>query len=132
MALCRMTDELLTLARLSEEARLECVDLDFGALVNEVLETLEPLTQAKNLRLTASGNGHLTVYGNREHLRRLVVNLLDNAIKFSPDSGRVAVTVARRGNRALFRVRTTDPVFPRPTCSLFSSGFFAGADPDQR
>ena len=129
VALCRMTDELLTLARLSEEARLECVDLDFGALVNQVLETLEPLTQAKNLRLTASGNGHLTVYGNREHLRRLVVNLLDNAIKFSPDSGGVAVTVARRGNRALFRVRDNGPGIPQADMQFIFERFFRGSGP---
>ncbi|MGO9057685.1 MAG: sensor histidine kinase [Candidatus Binataceae bacterium] len=129
VALCRMTDELLTLARLSEEARLERVDLDFGALVHEVVEAVEPLTQAKNLILTASGNGHLMVHGNADHLRRLVVNLLDNAVKFSPDSGRIAVTLERRENRAIFRVSDSGPGIAPADLPLIFDRFFRGSGP---
>jgi len=54
VALCTMADQLLTLARLDQEAALERERVDLGALLREVGEAVEPLVQAKQLTLTAT------------------------------------------------------------------------------
>jgi signal transduction histidine kinase len=127
--LCTMADELLTLARLSEEAFVERAALNLRALVGEVVEAVEPLTQAKNLTLAVSGAEDLVVDGNRDHLRRLLVNLLDNAVKFTPASGRIAVTLDRQGDRAVLRVSDSGPGIAPADLPLLFERFFRGSGP---
>ena len=126
VALCRMEDELLTLARLSEEAFVQRVPLNLRTLVSEVVETVEPLTQSKNLTVQSSGDDELVVHGNLDHLRRLVVNLLDNAIKFTPEFGRIAVTLERRENRARLRISDSGPGIAAADLPFIFDRFFRG------
>jgi heavy metal sensor kinase len=108
-ALCCMADELLALARLDEEAALERAPLNLRALVNEVTEAVQPLVHAKNLVLRISLNGDVFVDGNPNHLRRLLINLLDNALKFTPPNGRVAIALESHDGRAVFRIADSGP-----------------------
>ncbi len=129
VALCTMADELLALARLSDESIVERVPLNLQALVSEVVEAVEPLTQAKNLRVTSSGEGHLLVDGNPEHLRRLLVNLVDNAVKFTPQSGTIAVTLERSDGHAVVRVSDSGPGIEQADLPFIFERFFRGGGP---
>ncbi|HEV3111368.1 MAG TPA: HAMP domain-containing sensor histidine kinase [Candidatus Binataceae bacterium] len=127
VALCTTAEELLALARLSEEAFEQRAPVNFGALVREVLDAVEPLVQAKNLSLNANVAEDLIVDGNRDQLRRLVVNLLDNAIKFTPENGRVAVALNRQGERAVVRVSDSGLGIAPADLPLIFERFFRGA-----
>ena len=69
------------------------------------------------------------VHGNADHLRRLVVNLLDNAIKFTSGFGRIAVTLERRENRAIFRVSDSGPGIAAADLPFIFDRFFRGSGP---
>ena len=60
----------------------------------------------------ASGAGSVEIVGDREELRGAIVNLLDNAVKFSGDHVDVEVDVRREDDRALLRVRDRGPGLP--------------------
>lgn len=131
VALCAMADQLLTLARLDQEASLERERLNLGALLREVVEAVEPLVQAKQLSLAIDAPEGVAVDGNRIHLRRLAVNLLDNAIKFTPARGRVEIGVEARDGNAILRVADNGPGIPREDLPLVFDRFFRSKARDE-
>ena len=111
--LTRMVNQLLTLARAeSGDIPLERCAVDLGALVATVTEQLEPVAQAKELDLKCSVNQPVTVTGDDGWLERLLLNLLDNAMKYTPPRGEIRVEVSREGHHARVDVRDTGPGIP--------------------
>jgi signal transduction histidine kinase len=85
-----LVDDLLALARLeAPTARRERVDL--RALVAEVAEELGAVAAERSIELTTAPRGEAVTSGDREALKRALANLVDNAIRFSPVGGRVAI-----------------------------------------
>jgi heavy metal sensor kinase len=111
--LTRLTDQLLTLAR--EEAvalvpRPEPVDL--AELAGGVAETLRPLADVKGVALVVEAGDGATVVGDPVRLRQLVMNLIDNAIKYTPPGGAVRVAVGRSGGGVRLAVTDTGEGIP--------------------
>jgi heavy metal sensor kinase len=106
--LTRLTDQLLTLCR--EDAgtkRPPGEPVDLGRLVGDVVETIRPLAEAKQLQLGSSRNGLLTIRGDEARLRQVFYNLLDNAIKYTPPGGRITVQLDQGEGAAVVRVCDT-------------------------
>ena len=93
--LTRLINQLLTLARAeSGEIPLARQPVDLTALAAHVVEQLEPVAQASDLNLRCVADRPVTVTGDRGWLERCLVNLLDNAIKYTPPGGSVSVCVS--------------------------------------
>lgn len=110
--LCGAAEELLTLSRLNHEISVARGRLRLAPLISEAAEALAPLAEAKQLEVCANLAGDVAVEGNAEHLKRLVINLLDNAIKFTPEHGRIELSLVRRDAAAEFRVADNGPSIP--------------------
>src|SRR5262249_22039892 len=103
--LTRLTDQLLTLSR--EDAGVGVAvpqTLDLAALTSDVVDNMRPLAEAKSVALTMRLAGAVSVRGDPARLRQVLYNLLDNAVKYTPATGRVEVTVEARGSSALLTV----------------------------
>ncbi|MCC7243594.1 MAG: sensor histidine kinase, partial [Acidobacteria bacterium] len=106
--LTRLINQILTLARADAgEIRLANEPVDLAALASSVAEQLEPVAAARGLALTCEGAGPVMVRGDAGWLQRLLLILLDNAIKFTPDGGRIAMTVSRASGLAQVTVADT-------------------------
>jgi heavy metal sensor kinase len=106
--LARLIDQLLALAR--EDAggpRPEPAPVDLAALVAGVVETMRPLAEARGVALRHDPDGPLRVRGEDARLRQVFFNLLDNAIKYTPEGGAVAVGLGEAGGEAVVTVRDT-------------------------
>jgi two-component system, OmpR family, sensor kinase len=91
----RLIDQVLTLARADAgEIPLALHPVDLGALAASLVEQLEPVAQARAIDLRCERGEAVMVEGDAEWLKRLVLNLVDNAIKFTPEGGRIVVGVA--------------------------------------
>jgi two-component system OmpR family sensor kinase len=128
VALCKIAEELLMLARLSGEVHIERQPLDFAALAADVAATIEPLASSRNVKLNAQPPaGAVIVDGSATHLRRLVINLLDNALRYTPDGGAIEVGVASERGQVILRVADSGPgIAPADLPHIFDR-FFRGA-----
>jgi len=108
-----LVEQLLTLARQEPEAADQpFAPVQLGELVHEVVSALEPLAAAKSIDLGVTRNEGGTIRGAREGLRTLLMNLVDNAIRYTPAGGRVDVASYREGARAVLAVTDTGPGVP--------------------
>jgi signal transduction histidine kinase len=96
-SLIELVNDLLDASKLeSGTMRLELASIDLRSLVNELRETMEPLAREKSLRMEVEIPADLPlVEADRAKLRRVLVNLVSNAIKFTSRGGRVTVSGAR-------------------------------------
>jgi heavy metal sensor kinase len=103
--LTRMINQLLTLARAeSGDVEIEKEPVDISAMVQSVAEELEPVAASKNVKLTWNCQQNVTVNGDSGWIERIVLNLVDNAIKFTHSTGHVSVNISRDTNNALLEV----------------------------
>lgn len=91
-----MVDQLLAFARLQSDD-IEFTDVDFSALVSAISRELTPLAVAKNQSLTAQITEGITVHGNQDALAIMSRNVIENAIKFTPERGKVSIVLSQSG-----------------------------------
>lgn len=104
---------LLTIAQAeSASARVSFEELDLATLVRDAAELYEPLAEDKGIAMTVLAEGPLLTKGNRHLLSQAVVNLLDNAVKYTPDGGFIQVTAGRDNGAALLSVADSGPGIP--------------------
>jgi heavy metal sensor kinase len=104
----RLTDQLLALSR--RDAGVEQFEprpVDLAALAADVVEAMRPLAESRGVQLSLDRPAPVLVLGDEGRLRQVVINLLDNALKYTPEGGRVEVGALTKGGNALMTVRDT-------------------------
>lgn len=109
----RLTADLLTLAR-SDTGRLELAKEKnaLHSLGEQVCRTLQPLAQQRGITLACLYDGPVSVDADKDRLAQLLWILLDNALKFTPDGGKVTLTVTggkQQTGTVLIAVADTGP-----------------------
>jgi heavy metal sensor kinase len=90
----RMIGQILTVARAEAgEITLARTPVDIGAIASSVVEEIEPVARASGLQLSCGRVDEANICGDPEWLKRVLLNLLDNAIKFTPAPGTIQVSV---------------------------------------
>jgi heavy metal sensor kinase len=104
----RLIDQLLTLARAeSGQIPLSHERIELAPLVRSIVEQLEPVAQAQGLSLDEAIVAQPVISGDRAWIERLLLNLLDNAFKFTPSGGTVTVRLSEDDTHALLEVSDT-------------------------
>jgi heavy metal sensor kinase len=105
-ALGKLVNQLLLLAEGDAgllQARAGSARLD--RLAARSVEMFQGIAEQRGVALSAKALAPAAVRGDEAHLRQVIQNLIDNALKFTPAGGHVSVEVAARGGRAVLRVR---------------------------
>jgi signal transduction histidine kinase len=106
--LADMAENLLTIASLdSMWGKKAHASVDLSALAFETSEQMNLLAEEKQIDLTIHADGPVFVAGDRNRLKQVLVNLLDNAIKYTPERGRVEIEICSQRERACLSVRDT-------------------------
>ncbi|HTL70282.1 MAG TPA: ATP-binding protein, partial [Candidatus Eisenbacteria bacterium] len=104
----RILDHLLLLARFdSKELAMETQPVDLNLLMEKVMAHIKILADQKSIQISYVSSGPVVLQGHEPQLRRLFINLVDNAIKYTPQKGRVIVTLSRDGDLAVTEVSDT-------------------------
>ncbi|QIG43719.1 PAS domain S-box protein [Nocardioides anomalus] len=107
--LLSLISELLTLGKVhAAELPAQHQLVDLNHVVAAALAVLSPTVARRDVELTVDlPAGPVTVRGDRDMLERVVLNLSDNALKFTPDGGSVRVSLTAEADRALLEVADT-------------------------
>lgn len=101
---------LLRIAEIEHSRRLDGFsDVQLVPLVSEVGDLYEPIAENKGVTLRAEAVDEITVHGDRDLLFEAVANLVDNAVKFTPEGGRVVLALLHRGGDSIISVSDTGP-----------------------
>ena len=109
----RTFESLIQIAQAEAGAdRLPRESVDLSALAGDLLEVYQPAAENAGLSMQSAIEPGLSVTGHRQLLAQAVANLLDNAIKFTPRGGRIALSLARQGGRIELSVADNGPGVP--------------------
>ena len=108
----RVVEQLLVLARLDQVAATSAKAVDLYPIVAELMAELWPIAEQRNQHLVLTGLTRLEVDADGVELGILVRNLLDNALRYTPEGGRVEVELTHWQGLPQLIVRDTGPGLP--------------------
>ena len=114
--LSRIVEDLFILARqpLDTPAALMKEPLSLNETVNDCARAAQVLATRKGVRLkTANESASIVLQGDKELLQRLILNLLDNAVKYTPAGGEISFALTRHNGNAQIVVRDTGIGIPQ-------------------
>lgn len=125
-----LTNSMTEVATFSQRDHLKKEFFDINQMLHETLSSMEPLLREKNLgvqlEMYKDSSGQLLAYADKESIARVVYNLLNNAIKFTPDKGLIAITTGTNLRNQLVTVRIEDsgPGIPEDKRQKVFESFF--------
>lgn len=121
----RLVNQLLLM--MHSEARIDAVmqPVPLTTLIQERMAALEPLATERRIELEFVSDDEVWITGIRERLMSLIDNLIENAVKYSPEGGRVEVEIRSRDKATQLRVSDAGPGIRPELRSVCSTDFFA-------
>jgi signal transduction histidine kinase len=116
---------LLRIREIEQTRRLEAFDdVAVGELVREVGELYEPFAEEKRLTLNIHAAADVVVRGDRDLLFEAITNLVDNAVKFTPEGGQIDLRLIAAEGRNALRISDTGPGVPDSERDLLVQRFY--------
>lgn len=123
--LSRLINDLLDLSRLEEATKAPDAHVDLVALAHRQVAESAPAARAKRIRLQPpAATDPIWVRGDEQQLALMIRNLLDNAVRYTPEEGTVTVEVAKDGGEALLAVEDDGIGIPREAQSRVFERFY--------
>jgi len=127
----RLVDQLLTLARVDPEAgTLGGTAVDLDNLAEEILAGFAGEAAVKQIELSLTAGADCVVTGEKESLTILLRNLIDNAIRYTPQEGKVEMTLEQQEGGVLLRIGDSGPGIPEEQRERIFDRFYRLAGQD--
>lgn len=128
--LIRLTSNLLYLAHADAGRELDRRPVELDTLCLEVYRQTKDLRP--EVKLSLGHEDQVTVVGDRDLLKQLILNLVDNSLKYSPVGGEVTLSLYREGSRARIVVEDTGPGIRPDDIPLIFQRFYQAGDRGKR
>jgi len=124
----RVVEQLLVLARLDRTTKQSTGVIDIYPTVSDIMADLWPQANARQQHLELTGKTRLRVAADDVQVGILVRNLIDNALRYTPDNGTVTVELGTLDNRPYLAVCDTGPGIPQELLQAVTERFRRAAD----
>ena len=102
--LLTLIEDIMQISALEEGTEADRADVNFAAVVKEIIRDLQPVLEEKQIQLSADMED-ITVNANYKHIGDICRNLISNAIKYNRIGGNIHITLESDGKNALFAVK---------------------------
>jgi heavy metal sensor kinase len=131
--LAEIVESLLALSKLDAgDTSSERVQFDLGELATTTAGQMSLLAEDKNITVTCEVAQQVMIEGDRARMKQVVVNLLDNAIKYTPNGGRVLLKISRDAREAILDVADNGMGIPTEALPHMFKRFFRVDDSRSR
>ncbi|MEM7196284.1 MAG: HAMP domain-containing sensor histidine kinase, partial [Pseudomonadota bacterium] len=104
---------LLRIARIEAgEVAAGFSDIDLQNLLDDIVEFYEPLVEDKQQKISTQIHSDINTHGDRDLLFQALANIVENAIKYTPDHGSIDVSLTRLGKKAIVSISDNGPGIP--------------------
>lgn len=124
----KTVQDLLYLSRLQGATKQSKQDVDLTVLVNEIIEISETLAEDKQITINKDVQEGLLIQGDKTLLTRAVLNLLENAITYTPTGGSVSISLSKNGKQIVFVVKDTGIGIPKSEIKSVSNRFYRASN----
>ena len=126
LRLSHLVQDLLELSALNLGAasRSQWRWVDLASLVQEAWQSLEPLAKPRHQELHLRGSSQIYLWGDEQRLYRLVLNLLDNAVKYGKPDSPIHVVLSEQGSQVQLEVYDHGPGLPEDQFELVFQPFY--------
>lgn len=101
-----LVQDLLMLAQVdNNQVEINFVKVDFSLLINQVCDKMKLITGEKSIEFNSIISDEIYISGDKNRLEQLTVILIDNAIKYTPDGGKVSVNLMSTPEKAILSVK---------------------------
>ena len=108
--LSHLVENVLRISKVSDEVQLDCAEEALEPLLEDICGTVQSIYPSVDVRLTVNGEPKARI--DRNAMRQVIINLLDNAIKYGPDGQTVLVTAEARDGGSTLSVEDQGPGIP--------------------
>ena len=127
--LMQLVGDLLFMAQVEAgKLALDLEEVDLRQVLAECLEAAKPVADDKQIELVADLAETRSMLGDRSRLAQVLDNLISNALKFTPTSGRVSIRVSRTGRDAVVEVADTGVGIPAEEQDRLFERFFRSSN----
>lgn len=124
----RVVDQLLTLARVDRKQFADWQHLDLRPLLFELVAESWPLAEARQQQLYMHDIPSVYIDGNAVELGILIRNLLDNALRYTPDGGRIDVALHQDSSSTTLTIQDSGPGIPEDQLATVTERFRRASD----
>ena len=118
-------ENLLIFARFENDAvMLEFKTLNIATLLKGAVDDIEILAMQKNIGMSISAQENIVISGDEDKLKRLFLNILDNAIKYTPQGGKVGMSAAKENNFVRIKISDTGSGIPEKEINHIFDRFY--------
>lgn len=124
-----LVEQLLSLARqqhVLKQAPFEIIELE--SLAKSVIEELIPIANSKNIDLGLASTNMAYIRGNKQSIRTMLVNLIDNSIRYTPNGGTVDITVLTRTHKSILEISDSGTGIPLADRDRVFDRFYRGLE----
>lgn len=102
----RLIEDLLVLSDIeNRKASADAKEFDVKEAIVKTVQALEPIAESKDVKLITDLEPRMTMFGSPDRFRQMMVNLIDNAVKYSDAGGRVWIQAKTRADQIQVSVR---------------------------